>query len=106
METDMTLEETFNTSPLAKAVRDARLGHVFLPEQDAVLIHDTEYTQEPKSEEQKEEMRDWVRDILTKVLGGLEREVKVFVDRDAGAGGRKCCCTSATYVVAKGEIPR
>ena len=35
----------------------ASLGHVLLPEQDAVLIHDMEYTQEPKSEEQKAEMR-------------------------------------------------
>lgn len=43
-------------------MRDARLGYVFLPEQDAVLIHNMEYTQEPKSDEQKAEMRDWVRE--------------------------------------------
>ena len=100
----MTIEEAYKASALAKAVGEARLGHVFLPEQDAVMIHDTDYTPEPKSEKQKAEMGEWVKSIVERVLGApLPREVNVLVDPNAGARGNKCYCTSATYVVGRGE---
>jgi len=102
----MTLEEKYKASRLAKAVEEARLGYVLLPAQKAVMIHDTDYTQEPKSEAEQKEMKDWVQSIMEKVLGKpLPREVTVFVDPNAGAKGNKCYCTAATYMVAVGEIP-
>ena len=102
----MTLEEKYKASRLAKAVEEARLGYVLLPAQKAVMIHDTDYTREPKAEAEQKEMRDWVQSIMEKVLGApLPREVAVFVDPNAGASGNKCYCTAATYMVAVGEIP-
>ena len=102
----MTLEERYKASRLAKAVEEARLGYVLLPAQKAVMIHDTDYTQEPKSEAEQKEMVDWVQSIMEKVLGKpLPREVNVFVDPNAGARGNKCYCTAATYMVAVNELP-
>ena len=49
----MTIQEAYEASALAKAVSEARLGHVFLEKDDAVMIHDTDYTNEPKSEAEK-----------------------------------------------------
>ena len=101
----MTIEEAYKGSKLAKAVEDARLGYVFLQKQNAVMIHDTDYTNEQKSEAEKNEMGEWVRQIMERVLGApLPREVNVLVDPNAGARGNKCYCTSATYVVALGEL--
>jgi hypothetical protein len=101
----MTLEEKYKASRLAKAVDEARLGYVLLPAQDAVMIHDTDYSQESKSEAEQKEMIDWVQSIMEKVLGKpLPREVNVFVDPNAGAKGRKCYCTAATYMVAADEL--
>ena len=101
----MTIEEAYAGSKLAKAVADARLGHVFLKERNAVMIHDTDYTTEPKDDDEKAEMRDWVKVVVEKTLGKpLPREVNVFVDPNAGARGNKCYCTSATYVVGYDEL--
>ena len=101
----MTIEEAYKGSKLAKAVEDAKLGHLFLQKQNAVMIHDTDYTLDPKTEEEKAEMHDWVKQIMEKVLGApLPREVNVLVDPNAGARGNKCYCTSATYVVALAEL--
>lgn len=101
----MTIEDAYKNSRLAKAVEDARLGHVFLQKQNAVMIHDTDYTSEAKTDAEKAEMRDWVKQIMEKVLGApLPREVNVLVDPNAGARGNKCYCTSATYVVALDEL--
>lgn len=101
----MTIQEAYEASALAKAVKEARLGHVFLERDDAVMIHDTDYTNEPKSEAEKTEMGEWVRQIMEKVLGTpLPREVNVLVDPNAGARGVRCYCTSATYVVARDEL--
>ena len=101
----MTIEDAYKNSRLAKAVEDARLGHVFLQKQNAVMIHDTDYTNEPKSEAEKTEMGEWVRQIMEKVLGTpLPREVNVLADPNAGVRGVKCYCTSATYVVARDEL--
>ena len=101
----MTIQEAYEASALAKAVSEARLGHVFLEKDDAVMIHDTDYTNEPKSEAEKTEMGEWVRQIMEKVLGApLPREVNVLVDPNAGARGARCYCTSATYVVARDEL--
>ena len=103
--TKMTIEEAYKGSKLAKAVEDAKLGHVFLQKQNAVMIHDTDYTPDPKTDAEKAEMRDWVKQIMEKVLGApLAREVNVLVDPNAGARGYKCYCTSATYVVAFDEL--
>ena len=78
---------------------------VFLQKQNAVMIHDTDYTPDPKTDAEKAEMRDWVKQIMEKVLGApLAREVNVLVDPNAGARGYKCYCTSATYVVAFDEL--
>ena len=102
----MTLEEKYKASRLAKAVEEARLGYVLLPAQKAVMIHDTDYTPEPKTEAEQKEMKDWVQSIMEKVLGKpLPREVAVFVDPNAGAKGNKCYCTAATYMVAVNELP-
>ena len=102
----MTLEEKFKASRLAKAVEEARLGYVLLPAQKAVMIHDTDYTPEPKTEAEQKEMKDWVQSIMEKVLGKpLPREVTVFVDPNARAKGNKCYCTAATYMVAVNELP-
>ena len=101
----MTIHEAYEASALAKAVSEARLGHVFLEKDDAVMIHDTDYTNEPKSEAEKTEMGEWVRQIMEKVLGApLPREVNVLVDPNAGARGVKCYCTCASYVVARSEL--
>ena len=101
----MTIEEAYAGGKLAKAVEEARLGYVFLREQNAVMIHDTDYTPEPKTDAEKTEMRDWVKQIMEKVLGApLPREVNVLVDPNAGVRGNKCYCTSATYVVALDEL--
>ena len=101
----MTLEERYKASRLAKAVEEARLGYVLLPAQKAVMIHDTDYTQEPKSEAEQKEMKDWVQSIMERVLGKpLPRSVNVFVDPNAGARGNKCYCTAATYMVAVNEL--
>ena len=101
----MTIQEAYEASALAKAVNEARLGYVFLENDDAVMIHDTDYTPEPKSEDEKREMGEWVRQVVEKVLGApLPREVHVLVDPNAGARGVKCYCTSATYVVARTEL--
>lgn len=101
----MTIQEAYEASALAKAVGESRLGYVFLPSDDAVMIHDTDYTPEPKSEDEKREMRDWVRQIMEKILGApLPRDVNVLFDPNAGARGVKCYCTSATYVVARTEL--
>ena len=101
----MTIQEAYEASALAKAVKEARLGHVLLERDDAVMIHDTDYTNEPKSEAEKTEMGEWVRQIMEKVLGTpLPREVNVLVDPNAGARGVRCSCTSATYVVARDEL--
>ena len=101
----MTIQEAYEASALAKAVREARLGQVFLERDDAVMIHDTDYTNEPKSEAEKTEMGEWVRQIMEKVLGTpLPREVNVLVDPNAGARGVRCYCTSATYVVGRDEL--
>ena len=103
--TKMTIEEAYKGSKLAKAVEDAKLGHVFLQKQNAVMIHDTDYTPNPKTDSEKAEMHDWVKQIMEKVLGApLPREVNVLVDPNAGARGNKCYCTSATYVVALDEL--
>ena len=103
--TKMTIEEAYKGSKLAKAVEDARLGYVFLQQQNAVMIHDTDYTPNPKTDSEKAEMHDWVKQIMEKVLGApLPREVNVLVDPNAGARGNKCYCTSATYVVALDEL--
>ena len=60
------------------------------------MIHDTDYTREPKTEAEQKEMRDWVQSIMEKVLGApLPREVAVFVDPNAGASGNECYCTAA-----------
>ena len=102
----MTLEEKYKESRLAKAVEEARLGYVLLPAQKAVMIHDTDYTPEPKTDAEQKEMKDWVQSIMEKVLGKpLPREVTVFVDSNAGAKGNKCYCTAATYMVAVNELP-
>ena len=102
----MTLEEKYKASRLAKAVEEARLGYVLLPVQKAVMIHDTDYTPEPKTEAEQKEMKDWVQSIMEKVLGKpLPREVTVFADPNAGAKGNKCYCTAATYMVAVNELP-
>ena len=102
----MTIQEAYEASALAKAVSEARLGHVFLEKDDAVMIHDTDYTPEPKTEAEQKEMKDWVQSIMEKVLGKpLPREVTVFVDPNAGARGNKCYCTAATYMVAVNELP-
>ena len=101
----MTIQEAYEASALAKAVKEARLGHVFLERVDAVMIHDTDYTNEPKSEAEKNEMGEWVRQIMERVLGApLPREVNVLVDPNAGARGVKCYCTCASYVVARSEL--
>ena len=101
----MTIQEAYEASTLAKAVSEARLGHVFLEKDDAVMIHDTDYTNEPKSEAEKTEMGEWVRQIMERVLGApLPREVNVLVDPNAGARGVKCYCTCASYVVARSEL--
>ena len=101
----MTIQEAYEASLLAKAVKEARLGHLFLEREDAVMIHDTDYTNEPKGEDEKTEMGEWVRQIMEKVLGTpLPREVNVLVDPNAGVRGVKCYCTSATYVVARTEL--
>lgn len=101
----MKLEEAYKASRLAKAVEEARLGYVLLPAQDAVMVHDTDYTAEPKTEEEQNEMREWVQEIMESVLGKpLPREVNVFVDPNAGARGNKCYCTAATYMVARREL--
>ena len=101
----MTIQEAYEASALAKAVSEARLGHVFLEKDDAVMIHDTDYTNQPKSEAEKNEMGEWVRQIMERVLGApLPREVNVLVDPNAGARGVRCYCTSATYVVARTEL--
>lgn len=102
----MTLEEKYKASRLAKAVEEARLGYVLLPAQKAVMIHDTDYTPEPKTEAEQKEMKDWVQSIMEKVLGKpLPREVTMFVDPNAGAKENKCYCTAATYMVAVNELP-
>ena len=102
----MTIQEAYEASALAKAVSEARLGHVFLEKDDAVMIHDTDYTPEPKTEAEQKEMKDWVQSNMEKVLGKpLPREVTVFVDPNAGARGNKCYCTAATYMVAVNELP-
>ena len=102
----MTIQEAYEASALAKAVSEARLGHVFLEKDDAVMIHDTDYTPEPKTEAEQKEMKDWVQSSMEKVLGKpLPREVTVFVDPNAGAKGNKCYCTAATYMVAVNELP-
>ena len=101
----MTIQEAYEASALAKAVREARLGYVFLADEDAVMIHDTDYTPEPKSEDEKVEMGEWIKAIVEKVLGTpLPREVHVLVDPNAGVRGNKCYCTSATYVVGRAEL--
>ena len=101
----MTIEEAYKGSKLAKAVEDAKLGHLFLQKQNAVMIHDTDYTSEAKTDAEKAEMRDWVKQIMEKVLGApLPREVNVLVDPNAGARGVKCYCTCASYVVARSEL--
>ena len=101
----MTIQEAYEASALAKAVSEARLGHVFLEKDDAVMIHDTDYTNEPKSVAKKNEMGEWVRQIMERVLGApLPREVNVLVDPNAGARGVKCYCTCASYVVARSEL--
>ena len=101
----MTLEEKYKASRLAKAVEEARLGYVLLPAQKAVMIHDTDYTPEPKTEAERKEMKDWVQSIMERVLGKpLPRAVNVFVDPNAGARGNKCYCTAATYMVAVNEL--
>ena len=46
----MTIEEAYEKSRLAKAVEEAMLGHVFLQNQNAVMIHDTDYTSEAKTD--------------------------------------------------------
>ena len=102
----MTMEEKYKASRLAKAVEEARLGYVLLPAQKAVMIHDTDYTPEPKTEAEQKEMKDWVQSIMEKVLGkSLPREVTVFVDPNAGTKEKKCYCTAATYMVAVNELP-
>ena len=69
------------------------------------MVHDTDYTAEPKTEEEQNEMREWVQEIMESVLGKqLPREVNVFVDPNAGARGNKCYCTAATYMVARREL--
>ena len=103
--TKMTIEEAYKGSKLVKAVEDARLGHVFLQKQNAVMIHDTDYSPDPKTDAEKAEMHDWVKQIMERVLGApLPRDVNVLVDPNAGARGYKCYCTSATYVVALDEL--
>ena len=76
----MTIQEAYEASALAKAVSEARLGHVCLEKDDAVMIHDTDYTNQPKSEAEKNEMGEWVR-------------------ADHGAGSRRPAS-------ARGERPR
>ena len=101
----MTIEEAYAKSRLAKAVQEARLGYVFLQKQNAVMIHDTDYTPNPKTDAEKAEMHDWVKQIMEKVLGApLPREVNVLVDPNAGARDVKCYCTCASYVVARSEL--
>ena len=101
----MTIQEAYEASLLAKAVKEARLGHLFLEREDAVMIHDTDYTNEPKGEDEKTEMGECVRQVVESVLGApLPREVHVLVDPNAGARGVRCYCTSATYVVARTEL--
>ena len=101
----MTIQEAYEASALAKAVKEARLGHVFLEREDAVMIHDTDYTNEPKDEYEKTEMGECVRQVVESALGApLPREVNVLVDPNAGARGARCYCTSATYVVARTEL--
>ena len=93
----MTIQEAYGASRLAKAVEEARLGYVLLPAQKAVMIHDTDYTPEPKTEAEQKEMKDWVQSIMEKVLGApLPREVHVLVDPNAGARGVRCYCTCAS----------
>ena len=101
----MTIQEAYEASLLAKAVKEARLGHVFLEREDAVMIHDTDYTNEPKGEDEKAEMGECVRQVVESVLGApLPREVHVLVDPNAGAMGVRCYCTCASYVVGRDEL--
>ena len=101
----MTIQDAYEASALAKAVSEAGLGYVFLPKEDAVLIHDTDYTPKQKSKAEKTEMGERVRLVVEKILGTpLPREVHVLVDPNAGGRGFKCICTSATYVVARTEL--
>ncbi|MCR5414308.1 MAG: hypothetical protein K6F50_06235 [Kiritimatiellae bacterium] len=100
----MTLMEAYEASALAKAVEDAGLGHIYLKDVDAVLIHDTDYSPKRKTAAEKSEMRGKVERVILQVFGRLAREVNVLVDPDAGAMGHKCYCTAATYVVAHAEL--
>ena len=101
----MTIQEAYEASALAKAVSEAGLGYVFLPKEDAVLIHDTDYTPKHKSDAEKTAMGERVRTAVEKVLGApLPREVHVLVDPNAGARSFRCICTSATYVVGRDEL--
>ena len=71
--TKMTIEEAYEKSRLAKAVEEAKLGHVFLQNQNAVMIHDTDYTSEAKTDAEKAEMRDWVKQIMEKASARSQR---------------------------------
>ncbi len=100
----MTINEAYEASPLAKAVKDAGLGHLFLRDVDAVMIHDTDYSPKRKTAAEKAKMHDAVEKVILQVFGRLAREVNVLVDPDAGAMGYKCYCTAATYVVSHEEL--
>lgn len=101
----MTIEDAYAGSRLAKVVEDARLGHMFLQKQNAVLIHETDYTPKAKTKREQLEMIRKVTTAMESAFGApLPREVNVLVDPNAGARGYKCYCTSATYVVAFDEL--
>ena len=101
----MKLEEAYEGSKLAKAVKAARLGHMFLQKQNAVLIHETDYTPQEKTKREQLEMIRKVTTAMESVFGApLPREVNIFVEPNAGAKGYKCYCTSATYVAAFDEL--
>ncbi len=98
------LEEDYRASKLAKAVEAAGLGHEFLPGEDVVMIHKTDYTPEEKSENELSRMYEAVKAAVESVYGRLPRPVFFLVDPDADVRGCKCCCTSATYVAAHDEL--
>ena len=84
----MTIEEAYEKSRLAKAVEEAMLGHVFLQNQNAVMIHDTDYTSEAKTDAEKAEMRDWVKQIMEGKLqnGMVEKVTKILESLPQNAG--------------------
>ena len=98
------LEKDWNGSRLGKAVKAAGLGAMMLEDENAVLVHDTDYTTEPKTEEEKNAMKAKVDRAIEDAFGCRYREATVMEDPNAGRGDAKVVCTSAACVFGRNDF--